>query len=218
MVQSLSRDEILRRYRRWRQIRTEIQSAALKNVSRSVFLKGAKRIGLADGNTLIVNSEGELMLAYDLALYSAGAGTTRAIDRCARIWPKNRDPDEALVLQALCASRFSLFRVIGRHELVGVLLKDAMRGDELWLLDEGLEQTMRPGEFLATRAAPIEGFVVTCGAVIPFDRGMAKDIEVFLGSGEDQAISTILADDRRFPEEVYRIAVELELMSRIAYQ
>jgi hypothetical protein len=216
MVQSLTRDEILRRYRRWRQLRIEIQSAAMKNVSPAAFLKGAKRIGLADGNTIIANSEEELTLACDLALYSAGAGTTRAIDRCARMWP-NRDPEEALVLQALCASRFSLFRVIAKHELIGVLLKDAMRGGgELWLLDEGLEQCVKPGEFLATRAAPIEGFVVTCGAVIPFDKEMAEGMEVFPGSGE--AISAILADDRRFPEQVYRIAIERGQMSRVTYQ
>ncbi len=217
-MQSLNRDDVLRRYRRWRELRTEIQTAALKNMSHAAFLRGAKRIGLADGNTVIANSEAELSLAYDLALYSVGAGTTRAIDRCARTRPKNGDPDEALVLQALCAARFSVFRVIEKNEIVGVLLKDLLRGGEVWLLDEGLEQTLRHGEFLAARVAPVEGFVITCGVFVPFDRQAAGEMEAVLKIGNDQAISALLADDKRFPEHVYRIAVTRELMRRVAYQ
>jgi hypothetical protein len=215
---SVSREEILHKYRRWRQLRTDIQSAALKNVALPTFLKGAKRIGIADGKTLIANSDSEVMLAYDLALYSTGAGKTRAIDRYARSQPQNSDPDETLMLEALRASRFSWFRVIEKPEAAGVRLKDLMRGGELWLLDEGLEQSVRPGDFLATRVAPVEGYVITCGAVVPFDQQMAADMEIFLAIEGDQATYATLADNWRFAEQVYRMAVKRNLMSRIKHQ
>ncbi len=215
---SVSREKILRRYRRWRQLRTDIQSAALKNIALSVFLKGAKRIGIADGNTLIANSESEMMLAYDLALYSTGAGKTRAIDRYARSRPQTSDPDETLILEALRTARFSWFRVIEKPELAGMPLKDLMRGRELWLLDEGVEQTFKPGEFLATRVATVERYVITCGAVVPFDQQMAADVEIFLAIEGDPATYAALADNWRFAEHVYRMAVKRNLMSRVTYQ
>jgi hypothetical protein len=214
----LSRDDILGRYRRWRQLRTDIQTAALNNVSRSAFVAHAKRIGLSDGKVLVVKSEPEVTLAYDLAIYSARAGTTRAIDRCARLRSKSQDADEALVLKALCASRFSVFRVIGRHEPAGLLIEDLMRGGELWLLDEGLEQCMQPGALLATRVAPIEGFVVTCGAVIPIDREAAGEIEAFLAGSEDDEALADVADDRRFVDYIYKMAIECELMNEVEYR
>jgi len=77
-----SRVAILGRYRRYSDLRKDIQSAALGNVSESSFLGHAKRIGLSDGKVLFAD-ESELTLVYDLALYAAQPGRTRAIDRCA---------------------------------------------------------------------------------------------------------------------------------------
>ena len=50
-----------------------------------------------------------------------GKGRTRAIDRYARSRSNGQDPDEARLFEALCASRFSLFRAIGRRMPVCVL-------------------------------------------------------------------------------------------------
>jgi len=163
-----SRVAILGRYRRYSDLRKEIQSAALGNVSESSFLAHAKRIGLSDGRVIFADDDSEVALVYDLALYTAQPGRTRAIDRCARKRLTAAQPDEALVLQALQASRFSIFRVIGRGEPAGVLLEDLMRGGTIPLLDEGLERSARPGEVFAMRVAPIEDFVITCGVVVPF--------------------------------------------------
>lgn len=159
-----SRADILGRYRRYRDIRMDIQTTALENISHSSLLAHAKRIGLSDGKVLFTDDAVELTLAFDLALYTAQAGRSRAIDRCARRRLTVSTPDEALVLQGLEAARFSIFRTIGKCEPAGVLLEDLMRGGEIPLLDEGLEQSAGPGEVFAMRVAPIEEFVITCGA------------------------------------------------------
>ena len=64
-----SRVAILGRYRRYSDLRKDIQSAALGNVSESSFLAYAKRIGVSDGKVLFAD-ESELTLVYDLALYA----------------------------------------------------------------------------------------------------------------------------------------------------
>jgi hypothetical protein len=154
----LSRAGVLARYRRYRDIRMDIQTTALVNIPGSSFLAYAKQIGLSDGKVLFTDDEVELTLAFDLALYTAKAGRTRAIDRCAQRRLPASKPDGALVLQGLQASRFSVFRVLDRCEPAGVLLEDLMRGGATSLLDEGLEQTAEPGEVFAMRVAPIEEF------------------------------------------------------------
>jgi hypothetical protein len=213
-----SRADILSRYRRYRDLRKDIQTAALDNVPHSRFLDYAKRIGLSDGKVLFTDDTVELTLVFDLALYTAQAGRTRAIDRCARRRLRDSKPDEALVLQGLQASRFSIFRMIGRCEPTGVLLEDLMRGGMISLLDEGLEQSARPGEVFAMRVAPIEEFLITCGAVVPLDIETFEEIIDFLTDGAPDAELAALADDRRFAASLYELAIELGLMSFVAYR
>src|SRR6202023_1000510 len=148
-MHALSRVGILSRYRRYRDLRMEIQTSALENIPHSSFLAHAKRVGLSDGKFLFTDDVVELSLAFDLALYTASAGRTRAIDRCARRRLPASSPDEALVLQALQASRFSIFRTIGRCEPAGVLLEDLMRGGTVPLMVEGLERSARPERVFA---------------------------------------------------------------------
>jgi hypothetical protein len=217
-LHAFNRAGILSRYRRYSDLRKDIQSSALQNVPASKFLAHAKRLGLSDGKVLFTDNDIELTLVFDLALYTAEAGRTRAIDRCARKRLKVSKPDEALVLRGLQASRFSIFRTIGRCEPAGVLLEDLMRGGTTPLLDEGLEQSARPGEVFAMRVAPIEEFVITCGAVVPMSIETYEEIIDFLTDGEPNAELAAFADNRRFATSLYELAIELELMSFVAYR
>jgi hypothetical protein len=217
-MHALSRAGILSRYRRYRDIRVDIQTAALEGVSHSSFLAEAKRIGLSDGKVLFTDDTVELTLAFDLALYTAKPGRTRAIDRCARKRLAASTPEEALVLQGLQASRFSIFRVIGGCQPTGVLLDDLMRGGAIPLLDDGLEQSAEPDDIFAMRVAPIEGFVITCGAVVPLDIETFEGIVVFLTDGASHAKLAALADDRRFAASLYALAIQLGLMDMVAYR
>ena len=217
-MHAFNRAGILSRYRRYSVLRKDIQSTAPENIPDSRFLAHAKRIGLSDGKVLFTDDDIELTLVFDLALYTAEAGRTRAIDRCARKRLTVSKPDEALVLQGLQASRFSIFRTIGRCEPAGVLLEDLMRGGTTPLLDEGLEQSARPGEVFAMRVAPIEEFVITCGAVVPMNIETFDEIIDFLTDGAPDAELAALADHRRFATSLYQLAVALGLMSFIAYR
>jgi hypothetical protein len=213
-----SRVAILGRYRRYSDLRKEIQSAALENVSGSSFLAHAKRIGLSDGSVVFADDDSEMALVCDLALYTAQPGRTRAIERCARKRLKASQPDEAVVLQALLASRFSIFRVIGRCEPAGVLLEDLLRGGTIPLLDEGLEQSAKAGDVFAMRVATIEDFAINCGAVVPMNGGIFETIIEFLTGGVVEAERAALADHRRFAVTLYEVAIELGLMSSIVYR
>jgi hypothetical protein len=217
-MHAASRVAILGRYHRYSDLRKEIQSAALGNVSESSFLAYAKRIGLSDGKVLFADDDIELTLVFDLALYAAQAGRTRAIDRCARKRSKAAEPDEALVLRGLQASRFSIFRVIGRCEPAGVLLEDLMRGGTMPLLDEGMERSARRDDVFAMRVAPIEDFVITCGVVVPFNGETFEEVIDVLTDGVPVAERAALVDRWRFAASLYELAIELGLMNLVAYR
>jgi hypothetical protein len=118
----------------------------------------------------------------------------------------------------LQASRFSIFRVIGRCEPAGVLLEDLMRGGTVPLLDEGLERSAKPDGVFAMRVAPIEDFVITCGAAVPMDFEIFEAMIKFLTDGVPDAELAALADRWRFAALLYELAIELGLMSSIMYR
>ena len=216
-MHALSRAAILSHYRRYRDIRTDIQTTVLENIPHSRFLECARRIGLSDGKLLFTNNQVELTLAFDLALYTANPGRTRAIDRCARKRLETSGPDETLVLKGLQASRFSIFRVIRRCDPAGVLLEDLMRGGVISLLDEGLEQSARFDDVFAMRIAPIEEFVMTCGAIVPISFEIFEEMTKFFSEGTSAELAA-LADHRRFAAALYELAIELGLMDLVTYR
>ena len=104
----MTRDEILQRYRHLRAISTGHHSGALKFLSRQALLEHAKRLGLATGGMLVAESEAEMTLVFDLALYTAKEGRSRALDRYARATKLPPGSDTARMLEAMCHARFSV--------------------------------------------------------------------------------------------------------------
>src|SRR5258708_10506217 len=103
----------------------------------------------------------ELTLAVDLAIHTAPAGRSRAIDRYARSARLAQGSDEALVLEAMCNARFAVILVQRRHQAAGLIVTDIFRQIELWLVDEGLELSLPEGAAFATRSYTHDLFSVT---------------------------------------------------------
>jgi hypothetical protein len=186
-------------------------------LSGDAILQSARRIGLARGKTLVLDDIDELTYAYDLAIHSAPAGRSRAIDRYAGSARLPPGSDEALVLDAMCRARFCIVHVERRHAAAGLIVKDLLRGNELWLVDEGLESSMPDGSALATRLYTPESFSMTAGVNVPMDRKLLTDAlddaPQLLRKSHAEA-----SDDRRFAEAIYRVALADGIMERVAYR
>jgi hypothetical protein len=126
----MTRTEILTRYRRLRQISKQHHQAVLDIIAPDVVLGWAKRLGLAQGRAVVLDSEHEMLLAEDLATYLPRLGRSHPLDRYARAARFAPDSDAAIVLEAMHHARFSLWRVERRHETAGLIL----RGDhqDVW--------------------------------------------------------------------------------------
>jgi hypothetical protein len=210
------REEILTRYRRLREISTRHHSEALRFIPRSTLLEQARRLGLTIGKVLVADSIDELTLAFDLCLYTAAPGRSRGIDRYARSAGIAPGSDEDLMLKAMCQARFSVFQVERPHETAGLLVRDLMRGEGLWLVDENLERTAPGGLTLAMRVSRPATFAMTCGVMVPTNAVLIDEaLEEVQGRvrGEPGAI----ANDRRFATAIYRIAVMSGIMDQIGF-
>ena len=73
----LSRTKVLARYSHLREISKRHHSAALKFLSKDAVMSQARRLGLAQGKTLVLDSMGDLNLAFDLAIHTLHQRTAR---------------------------------------------------------------------------------------------------------------------------------------------
>ncbi len=213
----LTRDAVLVRYRHLREISKRHHSDVLKFLSKDAVFHQARRLGLVSGNTFILDSMDQLTLAFDLAIYTASAGRSRAIDRYARSAQFAQGSDEALMLEAMCNARFAIVLVQRRHQSAGLIVTDLFRNVELWLVDEGLEMSLPAGTAFATRYYAADRFVMTAGVGMPVDRVLLTSAldsaPQLLRKSEAEAI-----EDRRFAEAVYRAAIEDGIMEGVSFQ
>jgi hypothetical protein len=214
---SPSRGEVLARYRHLRQICKRHHANALKLLSRDAILHQARRLGLAAGKFFILDSMDELTLAFDLAIHTAPAGRSRAIDRYARSTQFAPGSDEALMLEAMCNARFAVVLVRQQHPSAGLIVTDLFRKSELWLMDEGLEISLPVGTAFATRYYAPDRFVMTAGVGMPVDLALltsaVESSPQLLRRSRAEAI-----EDRRFAEAVYRAAIADGVMEGISYE
>jgi hypothetical protein len=212
-----TREQVLARYRHLRAISKRHHSKALDFLTKDAMLHHARRLGLAIGKTLIFDDMDELTYAFDLAIHTAPADRSRAIDRYARAARLPAGCDEALVLDAMCQARFSVVKIERRHEAAGMMVKDVFRPIEHWLVDEGLESSVPDGSVLATRLFTPDGFSMGAGAFVPFDRELLDDVLDDTPQLRRKRPAEA-CDDRRFAEAVYRIALADGVMQRVAYR
>jgi hypothetical protein len=214
----LSRGEVVARYRRLRDISKHHHKELLNFISGDAILHHARRLGLAHGKTLILDDMEELNYAFDLAIHTASADRSRPIDRYARSARFVPGSDEKLVLEAMCAARFSILCVERRHEVAGLMTIDLFRRTECWLVDIGLESSVPDGSLIATRLYSPERFSMTAGVNVPFDPETILDLAAELPRHlHGKPLATII-DDRRFAEAIYRVALADGIMERVRYQ
>jgi len=212
-----TRDDVLDRYLHLREISKRLHDDVLKSISYDALLNQARRLGLAQGKTLLLDHEDEMYYVYDLAIYTAPADRSRAIDRYARSASFEPQSDERLMLDAMRASQFAILLIQGRNDAAGLIATDILRNSEVWLLDVGLESSMDGGDLIATRLITPGPFAMTAGVNVPFEIETLEQICQLLPRRiSDDKLSRI-AEDRRFAEAVYKAGLAAGVMDHLAY-
>ena len=208
--------DVVERYRRLRAICTHHQNEAMDCVAHTAIFDHARRLGLAEGGTLLVDEDDpEMQLIYDLALHTAKPGRSRAIVRHARRARCPAGSDDARVLQALCEARFSFWKVERRHAVAGVVVTDLMLEQETWLLDEAMAMSATPGDCFAGRLCRPDEFAMTCLSFVPMDRELLDDVFDELGTWLRSSDPRRVIEDARFAASVYRAAVASGIMDNV---
>lgn len=209
--------DVLARYRRLRKISRNHGNEVLDRVPKKTLLDWGKRLGLVRRKAFIADGIEEMTLAFDLAVYSARPGKTPPIELYRRTAGFPAGGDEAVMLDAMSRSRFSLFVVKRRHAAAGLVLEDLFQRREIWLMDAGLEITAPEGLAIASRVIEPDAFHMTTGAAVPISPEALEDVASNFPFTDGDA-SLKEGTNVKFIEAVYRAAVTWRLMEIIRFE
>jgi hypothetical protein len=210
----MSREQIVQRYRDLWAISTGHHSGALAFVSKPALLEHAKQLGLATAGMLVAESEAEMTLVFDLALYTAQQRRSRAPDRYARATKLPPGSDAARMPEAMRHARFSVWRIKQRHEAAGLIITDVLREAELWLMDEQLEASAPGGLSFAGRICEPDRFAMSCGVVVPVYRELIEEVALDMLAwrrGDPERV----AQDPRFAIAIYHAAIDSGILNNV---
>ena len=164
-------DEALTLYRPIRASIQRVLKVAVRVCSDVDVKRAAKQLGVWSRGRIEIPSETAVDMVSDLALFEPNQRGTRAYDRFLRDHAETLEPGDVDLANQMAGARFSIFRVLGRHDLAGVWVEDMINGGEpIWVLDEGLEVSAPDGVELAMRIFDAGDFHAGFGIVVPLTR------------------------------------------------
>ena len=168
MVLSSKDDEVLRTYRRLRNVLTDMNKGFVRRLPKNSLMECAKKLGLAKGKVMVFNNPDETSVLFDYCLHNSRTRGKTLMESYAEETPPPPGSDEMTLLRALIDSFFSVFQVRQVDKGRGVLLHDIFKEDEVFLMDIGLGDTGVEKMVVAGRLLPLADFHMSTGALVPF--------------------------------------------------
>ena len=131
---------LLPRYKHLRQVGLQLNDPLVETLSREDLHKGARKLDILRGNTIVLDSEDQSSVLMDFCLHDVRRDGMNAIERYLAESPPPLQSEEMLLLEAKQRSWYSLFEVIGVERGVGVEFRDLLGGQPLFVLDVGLSR------------------------------------------------------------------------------
>ena len=154
-------------YTRLRKLLKEMNMGLFDRLPRKAIMECAKKLGLVEGKTLVFNDESETSVLMDYCIYCFRMGGKSVIELYAKENPPPPDSDEKRALAAMIGSYFSIFRVSRAYQGEGVLLRDFLKKQDVFMMDINLGNSAVPDMAFAGRILPYPDYYISAGAMLP---------------------------------------------------
>jgi hypothetical protein len=209
----LEQTGLIEHYQHLRGVAGEIQSEALSLVRYASMLEIGRRLGVVRGGELILETDSELKLVYDLAIHTARPGRSRAIDRYARNASSQPYSDAERVLKALRKARFTVLRFESPHAVAGAVAFDMVEKREFHFMDVSVGLSATQGDLFIARLVEIDGFRMSCLTSLPLLPELLAAALERLPLRDGDRVAEVFQDPR-CAVAAYREAIALGVMQR----
>ena len=179
-----SSKEILKEYQGYRSMGSEVCTRLLKYIPKNAIIECAKKFGAAKGRTLLLNSEDELSVLFNYAIFHHYINGKNAIDRYVSV-NSNKIPEaERIVINAMQKAQYAILSLEKIIKHGGVIVVDYLNNQKKDLLiDINFSKTATDKILLATTILRYPRFIVTTGTSLPLNtviKDVAEDLHHFI--------------------------------------
>ncbi len=140
----------------------------MKSLATEEIAAAADALGMRHGKTIELETEDEIAVLMDYAIYNLFREGSNAVDRMLAENPPPEGSPEKRLLLSQQKSHYTIFQVESRIPGFGVEGVEGSAQTPVMLVDVGFSMTARPGAAMATRIhSPGEGWWMTTGAALP---------------------------------------------------
>jgi hypothetical protein len=158
------------RYRRLRAVSIELSQRLIKTIPSHAFGEVGDAIGILRNGVLVFDSEDMSCVMGDCCFYDWFENGKNLVQRYAETHPAAPGTDESFLLNAYTQAKYRVLMGQGAVPDAGIRCRDAMSGEELFVMDLGLSRSPRSGEAVfATRTIPLGEYWMTSGAGLPIN-------------------------------------------------
>jgi hypothetical protein len=138
-------------------------------VERPVLMRAARALDIARGNTFVFESEAEMNVLMDYALYEYRLHGQSLVQRYREQTP-SLSPMQRELLDGMCQAYTSLFRIteVQAAESTLVLADRLQQREDIPLIDILFSRTVEPDMLLFTRIVPLPMMNMTAGIAFVF--------------------------------------------------
>ncbi len=172
---STDNEALIDRYSKLRGVGLGLNLTLVKQLPKVAVPECGKKLGISKAGTLILNNDDEIAILYDYCLHHYRRGGKNVIERYLENSPPPPDSTEMLILQAMMASYYSLFRVLEILTYPSIKLQDLLTGQDIHLVDRGLSDTAAPGQIIAGRVLPFADYTISSGTLIPLPESVFQE-------------------------------------------
>jgi hypothetical protein len=153
-------------YQRLRKIGLKLNHRLVETLSKDVLEEGGRKLGIFRKGTLVFDTEDEVAVLMDFCIYNLYRGGRNAVQSMLEDSPPS-DPDELALLRTYSDAYYSVFQIVEVERGAGVTVEDTLRGGAQFMTDVSFGQSARKGYMLAGRVIPMDGFLMSGGAMLP---------------------------------------------------
>ncbi len=160
----------IKRYRRYRRVGMELNHKIIDALVDSEVIEiAARALGLGGNRQLVLDSEDDLAVLMDFALYEIRRGGKSLVERYRQQYG-GANHVERLLLDAMVRAQTGLFVVEGVEPSKYLIRLRGLVGEreEVGLTDINFSQTLRGDVILFFRPVRVEEFTMTSGCVFAF--------------------------------------------------
>lgn len=215
-------EEQIKRYRNIRQMLGDLYPKFVSCLDKETIQRCASRLGILQGNSLLINTEHENKLFFDYCIYQHKQGDLSGIQRSFKTFAKMYDKERFEVFEIASQGYFAYLDIIDFVEEEGLVVYDRLRDTMHLMIDNGLNKVAKSLHYytLVTHVMDFKDFLVTTGASTPVpihtESGLKvqRTFENYLRNVNRGGVS--IKEEKQYVTDIYKICLHEDITGKVS--